>query len=132
MAGAWACACGRGGDALVLRGLRFFARHGVLDAERALGQRFVVDMRVGACLRAAGASDDLGDTVSYAALREVARAAVEDGPPRALLERVAEDIADGVLAAHPRATSVRVALSKPHVAVPDVDALGVEIFRERR
>lgn len=127
-----ACVCARGGDALVLRGLRFFARHGALAAERALGQRFVVDLRVGACTRAAGASDALADTACYAALREAARAAVEDGPPRVLVERVAEDVAAAVLAAHPAARSVRVAVTKPHVAVPNVDALGVEIFRERR
>jgi 7,8-dihydroneopterin aldolase/epimerase/oxygenase len=127
-----ACACGRGGDALVLRGLRFFGRHGVLAAERALGQRFVVDMRVGACLRAAGASDDLADTINYAALRETAREVVEDGPPRQLIEKVAADIAERVLSEHPAAADVRVVISKPHVAVPDVDALGIEIYRVRR
>lgn len=124
-------ACVRG-DALVLRGLRFFGRHGVLDAERTLGQRFVVDMRVGACLRAAGKTDDLRDTVNYAELRELARDVMENGPPRQLIEKVASDIAMRVLAEHPAAVNVHVAISKPHVAVPDVDSLGVEIYRERR
>jgi 7,8-dihydroneopterin aldolase/epimerase/oxygenase len=124
-------ACARRGDALILRGMRFFGRHGVLDAERALGQRFVVDMRVGACLRAAGASDDLRDTINYASLRDIAREVVEGGPPRRLVERVAADIAARVLDEHPRASDVCVAIAKPHVAVPDVDSLGVEVYRRR-
>jgi 7,8-dihydroneopterin aldolase/epimerase/oxygenase len=117
-------------DALVLRGLRFFGHHGVLPAERALGQRFVVDMRVGFCLRKAGASDALDDTLSYVALREAAREVVE-GKPRDLVEAVAADIAGRVLREHPGVEDVKVCVTKPHVAIENVDALGVEVFRTR-
>lgn len=118
-------------DALILRGMRFFARHGVLPAEQSLGQRFVVDMRVGTCLRAAGHSDDLGDTVDYAALRNTVQDVVERGSQRRLIEKVAHDIATRVLEQNPRVRDVRVAVSKPHVAVTNVDALGIEIYRTR-
>jgi 7,8-dihydroneopterin aldolase/epimerase/oxygenase len=119
-------------DALLLRGLRFFGRHGVLPAERILGQRFVVDMRVGVCLRAAGASDALIDTLSYVALHKTARDVVERGEPRNLVETLAADIAARVLREHTSVADIRVCVTKPHVAVESVDALGVEVYRTRR
>lgn len=118
-------------DALILRGMRFFARHGVFEAERNLGQRFVVDVRIGACLRAAGNSDDLDDTINYAAVHSTVQDVVERGPQRRLIEKVAHDIATRILEENPRAVDVNIAITKPHVAVPDVDALGVEIYRAR-
>ena len=33
-------------DTVALSGLAFYARHGVLDAERTLGQKFVVDLHM--------------------------------------------------------------------------------------
>ncbi len=111
-------------DYVELRGLLFYGRHGVLEAERALGQRFSVDVRVGTCLRRAGRSDSLADTLDYAAVHALVRGCVE-GPPRALVEAVAEDIAAGVLRAHPSARDVAVTLRKPHVAIAGVvDWLG--------
>jgi 7,8-dihydroneopterin aldolase/epimerase/oxygenase len=118
-------------DALVLRGLSFFGRHGVLKAERQLGQRFVVDLRVEADLRRAGKSDNLSDSLDYVALYNIAKEEVETPNPRNLVEALAEDIAARVLEEHAAALSVQVTVTKPHVAVPNVDAVGVDIFRAR-
>lgn len=125
------CHCSRAGDALILRGMRFFGQHGVRAAERDLGQRFVVDLRVGTCLRAAGESDSLSDTIDYASLRRVVRSVVEEGPQRNLVEKLASDIANKVLSDYPNAVDVTVAVCKPHVAIPEIDAAGVEIYRSR-
>jgi len=55
-----------------------------------------------------------------------------EGPPRKLIETVAERIAAGILAQHGRVHSVRVGICKPHVAVAGVvQSLGVEITRRR-
>ena len=61
------------GDRVLLRGLLFHAHHGVLPAERALGQKFELDVALSVDLRAAGQSDDLNDTISYAAVYECER-----------------------------------------------------------
>ena len=55
-------------DAIEIRGLRAFGRHGVLDFERELGQVFVVDCVLEVDLTAASASDALADTVDYGLL----------------------------------------------------------------
>ena len=61
-----------GGDRVLLRGLLFHAHHGVLPEERTLGQKFEVDLALSVDLRAAGASDALQDTISYAEVYECA------------------------------------------------------------
>ncbi len=99
-----------------LTGLEAFGRHGVLAAETELGQRFVVDITIELAGSAATLSDDLADTVDYAALAD-AVVAIVAGPHVALLERLAGLIADRALAA-PGAAAVTVTVRKPHVALP--------------
>lgn len=105
-------------DALTVRidGLEVFGRHGVLPEETALGQRFVVDVEIALADASSTASDDLAQTVDYAALAD-AVAAIVAGPPVALLERLAGMIADRALA-EPLARAVTVTVRKPHVAIP--------------
>ena len=117
-------------DEVFLEGLRFYGYHGVNSEERALGQRFVVDVYLAVDLRRAGRLDDLGDTVSYSAVAKRVRAIVE-GPPRQLLEAVAEEIATVLLAEHSLARSVTVTLRKPEAALKGIimEAVGVRVRR---
>ncbi len=108
----------RTGAVVGVRGIEAFGRHGVHDAERRLGQRFVVDLLVRVDPCPATETDRLEDTVDYAALADAVVSLIE-GPPDRLLERLAARIADRVLD-EPRATGVRVTVRKPHVAIPHV------------
>ena len=99
-----------------IRGLEAFGRHGVHPAETELGQTFVVDVSLTLVHAVAAATDDLADTVDYAALAD-AIVAIVQGPPFALLERLAGAIADRVLA-EPGVREVVVTVRKPHVALP--------------
>lgn len=99
-----------------LTGLEVFGRHGVYAPETALGQRFTVDLEITLSHAEASRSDDLADTVDYAALADDV-AAIVAGPPFALLERLAGAIADRALA-EPHAAEVVVRVHKPHVAIP--------------
>jgi len=118
-------------DRIVLAGMRFFGYHGALPEERTPGQEFVVDVEVEADLREAGKSDDLGDTVDYRKVYAAAKSVVE-GPPRQLLEAVAEEIATRVLAL-PRVEAVVIRLRKPSVRLPGpVAHSAVEIRRQAR
>lgn len=103
-------------DRIELRGLRVFGHHGVFDHERRDGQEFLVDLVVSLDLAPAAASDALADTVSYGELATAA-AAVVSGPPRDLIETVAAEIADGVLA-DPRVRAVQVTVHKPSAPIP--------------
>lgn len=72
--------------------MRFFARHGCLESERAEGNEFLVDFSCEADLEAAGWSDDLADTLDYS--RVYAIVEEEMRIPSNLLEHVATRIAD--------------------------------------
>jgi 7,8-dihydroneopterin aldolase/epimerase/oxygenase len=119
-------------DEIFLEGLRFYGYHGVNPEERALGQRFVVDVRLAVDLRAAGHADDLAETVNYSAVYKRVRAVVE-GEPRQLIEAVAETIADMILAEFPRVRTVDVTVRKPEAPLKGamLGAAGVRVRRGR-
>jgi dihydroneopterin aldolase len=117
-------------DVVELRGLRAVGTHGVLAEEQSRAQPFMVDIDVGADLSGAGQSDNLNDTLDYGALVESAVRVVM-GEHHALLERVAQRIADEVLS-DPRAewVTVRVVKLRPQVAA-DLATAAVRITRTR-
>jgi dihydroneopterin aldolase len=122
---------GRPLDQVVLRGLSVRGRHGVLDAERELGQTFVLDVVLHLDTRAAAADDDLTRTVHYGVLAEQV-AAVVAGEPVALVETLAQRVADVALVPEP-VVAVDVTVHKPQapVTVPFAD-VEVRIRRWRR
>ncbi|RPF27382.1 2-amino-4-hydroxy-6-hydroxymethyldihydropteridine diphosphokinase [Georgenia muralis] len=108
---------GRDLDRIRLLGLRAFGHHGVLAHERAQGQTFVADVVLHLDTRAAAATDDLADTVSYATVAEDV-VAVLGGEPVDLLETLAERIAAVVLAHGVRAVDVTVHKPGAPLSVP--------------
>ena len=78
-----------------LRGLNFFAYHGVLPEERKQGNTFVVDLSLEANLSRAICTDELGDTINYASVYEVVRREMDI--PSQLLEHVCGRIATALL-----------------------------------
>ena len=118
-------------DRITLTGLRVRGHHGVFEHERRDGQDFVVDLTVWLDLDKAAATDALADTADYGALAGLA-AEVVAGPARDLIETVAAEIADRVLAADPRLHAAEVTLHKPSAPIPLSFAdVAVTIRRER-
>ena len=76
------------------------ARHGVMDHETEVGQRFVIDLELSADLSESSRTDRLADTVSYSNVVATATAAFKNANYK-LLERAAGAVADAVLAAFP-------------------------------
>ncbi|MDO5661876.1 MAG: 2-amino-4-hydroxy-6-hydroxymethyldihydropteridine diphosphokinase [Brachybacterium sp.] len=116
-------------DVISLRGLRAHGRHGVLPEEKREGHHFLLDLDLHLDLGPAGRTDDLARTVHYG---EVAQLAVDvvTGPSRDLIETLAEDIADRVLAAHPLVRRIDVTLHKPTAPIGHpVDDVAVRIHR---
>jgi 7,8-dihydroneopterin aldolase/epimerase/oxygenase len=118
-------------DRLALRGLRARGRHGVLPAERELGQDFVVDVELRLDTSRAAAADDLTQTVDYGSLAAEVTAVVT-GAPVALIETLAQRVADRCLA-EPLVDEVEVTVHKPQapLRVPCADVT-VTITRSRR
>ena len=119
-------------DRIELRGIRCVGTHGVLLEEQKRAQPFEVDIDLAVDLRPAGDSDDLGDTVDYGAVAHVVASTVAGPRSFALLEALARQVADAVLAVDDRITSVTVAIRKlrPPVAV-DIETVGIRVVRYR-
>ena len=118
-------------DRILVDRIAVFAFHGLLPEEARLGQRFYVSLDVRLDLGAAGRSDDVARTVSYADLAEiVTRIATQRR--FALIEALAEAIAGEILEGHPSITEIRVRVDKPSAPVPAViDGVAIEIVRRR-
>lgn len=103
-------------DHITLTGLTVRGHHGVFDHEKRDGQDFVVDVVVWMDLAPASRDDDLARTLNYAELAELARAVVA-GPPRDLIETVAAEIAESIVARWP-VDAAEVTVHKPHAPIP--------------
>lgn len=113
-----------------IRGLEVGGRHGVHEAERVLGQRFVADIDMVLAHDRSTTTDDLAETVDYATIADDV-ADIIAGEPVALLERLCRIIADRVLA-EPVVAAVTVTVAKPQVAIRHVlDDVSVTLHVER-
>lgn len=106
--------------------LRLRAFHGVLPQEQKVGGDFEVTLRIGYPWQQAAMTDDVADTLDYAAVyRLVSREMVS---PSKLLEHVAGRIANALLHTFPKITSIDLWLTK--VTPPmgaDCEGAGVEL-----
>jgi dihydroneopterin aldolase len=94
---------------VTLQAMRFHALVGVLPHEREIAQPIEIDLRVRVTE---------GDVVvDYRALYDVVAAIIASGPID-FLEAIADRVADGAIAHSSRIRSARVAVRKPHVALP--------------
>lgn len=117
-------------DKVLLKNMLFYAHHGVIEAERQIGQKFVIDVEMRRDLRAAGRNDDLNLTVDYEKVYEFISNIVNK-KKYFLIEAIAEEIADKILVNFDVA-AVIVRVSKPQVAIRGIlDGVTVEIKRER-
>jgi 7,8-dihydroneopterin aldolase/epimerase/oxygenase len=103
-------------DRITLTGLTVRGNHGVFDFEKRDGQDFVVDLVVWLDLGAAAATDELTTTVNYGELAQLA-ADIVAGPSMDLIEAVAGQIADRVMATYP-VHAVEVTVHKPSAPIP--------------
>lgn len=117
-------------DRLFVEGLEVWTHCGVSEEERLRGQRSRVDIELVLDLRPAGMSDNLALTADYAGVAQMA-AEVCRREQTALIEALAERLAETLLAKFP-AEEVTVRLRKLHLAMtPQVESVGVEIRRKR-
>jgi dihydroneopterin aldolase len=98
-----------------LSGIELFGFHGVLERERAEGQRFLVDLELELGDATAASTDRIEDAVDY---REVLATVMEvsDGRSYNLLEAFASSLAEALVSCFPL-TRARVRVRKPDVVL---------------
>lgn len=113
-----------------VQGIELHGFHGVLDQERADGQRFLVDVELDLADTTAAGSDRIEDAVDY---RDVVAVVTEvsDGHAYNLLEALAAALAETLLSRFPVAR-VRIRVRKPDVVLsPPVDYAAVVVEASR-
>lgn len=107
-----------------LKNVRFRAFHGVLPQERLVGGDFLLNLRVGYPIEKGMESDEVEDTLNYAALFDLVRQ--EMNKPSQLLEHVAGRIVKTIMEAFPDVTSVDLELTKLNPPMgADSDGAGI-------
>jgi len=103
-------------DLIEIKGIKSFGYHGVFESENIAGQDFFVDVLLELNLTRASVSDDVTDTVNYA---EITDLVVEEitGERVALIEKLADRIANRIKVAYPKVASVSVTVHKPQAPV---------------
>ena len=115
-------------DHISLVGIEERGLHGMLDHERQDGQLFLVDADIYLDLQAAGASDQIADTVDYSRVSALISRIIT-GPPCDLLEKVATQIAEETLELA-NVQAVRICLHKPEAPLGlEKEDVSVTIWR---
>lgn len=118
-------------DKIILKGLEIFAYHGVNSEEKENGQTFVLDVIAEADLGLPCVTDNVEDTVSYAAMRKVLTAAFCEAKFD-LIERAADAVSRAILRGFPKIQAVTVKVMKPEAPMNAVfEYAAVEITRRR-
>jgi dihydroneopterin aldolase len=113
-----------------IRGLSLYTHHGVSAAEREVGQRLVLDIRleVGDC--DATVTDMVEDTVDYGEVCNTVSLVAQQRSYKTL-ERLCSAVADRLLDVY-SADEVWVKAAKPEPPIPlPVDEVSVEVWRQR-
>ena len=112
-----------------ITGLSLYTRHGVSDAEREVGQRLVLDLRLDVGQTDATVTDSIEDTVDYADVCQLVALVAQQRSHRTL-ERLCSTIADRLLADYDlEGVWVKATKPEPPIAL-SVDEVSVEIWRE--
>ena len=113
-------------DIIRLEGMRFFGHHGARKEEQALGQPFEVDVEVEADLSRALVSDKLADTINYSVVYALVREVME-GPSRNLIEKLADECGQRILARFATVEAVTVWVCKLNVPIAGVITGGATV-----
>jgi len=112
-----------------VNGLSLFTHVGVSAAEREVGQRLILDLRLELGDVDATVTDRLQDTVDYARVCEVAALVATQRSDRTL-ERLCAAVTDRLLRDFgAQAVSVKASKPEPPMALP-VEDVSVEVWRE--
>ena len=117
------------GVTIEITGLSLYTHHGVSEAEREVGQRLVLDLRLDLGETDATVTDAIEDTVDYGEVCQLV-ALIAQQRSHKTLERLCSAIAERLLGDYElEGVWVKATKSEPPIALP-VDEVSVEVWRE--
>ncbi|SHF03000.1 dihydroneopterin aldolase [Mariniphaga anaerophila] len=111
-----------------IEGMRFYAYHGHFEAERIVGNEFLVDVSLEADCSAAADSDNLEDALNYQAVYDLVKREMQ--VKSHLLEHVAGRILDALYIQFPSIEKARIKVSKLNPPMGgQIEKASVTLFR---
>ncbi len=118
-------------DKIIINSLKIFAYHGVNPEETQFGQNFLLDIIAGVDIDEPCQTDDIDQTVSYAAMIKTAKRAMLEKNCK-LLEHAAQRVADALFDEFPKIETLKITLRKPEAPMrAEFGFVAVEIERVR-
>lgn len=118
-------------DKILIRNLKIYAYHGVMDEEKAKGQYFIFDIDAFVDISKPCESDCVEDTVNYALMVDCISKTFT-AQKNDLIERAAERVAKALFESFKKISELKILLKKPDAPIDaDFDWVGVEINRKR-
>ncbi|NPA72108.1 MAG: dihydroneopterin aldolase [Gammaproteobacteria bacterium] len=116
-------------DIIFIQGLQTQAIIGIYEWERENRQPLLFDIEMSVPIHSAAQSDDINDTVDYAAVSSEVIALV-DASRFELLESLIEAICVHIFTHHAAVQKIQLSVSKPQ-AVKETETVGLRIARQR-
>lgn len=118
-------------DCIEIDNLVVFANHGVLPEEKAMGQKFIISMKLYTNMEKAADTDDIADAVNYAEVCAFVTEFTKTNRCK-LIEAAADNIARALLMTYPMLDGVEIVLKKPWAPIGlPLDSVAVKICRRR-
>lgn len=119
-------------DKIIVKDLKVFAYHGVNPEETQYGQNFLLDITAQVDISTPCRTDNIENTVSYAAIIKTVRRTMQKKNCR-LLEHAAQRVSDALFAEFRQIEALTITLKKPDAPIKaDFGWVAVEIERERK
>ena len=115
---------------IIMKGIKLYAFHGVMEQERKIGANFIIDIKIKTDFRKAAISDSLEETISYADIFNDIKKEMEI--PSKLLENICQRICNRLFLSYSTIEYINIRLFKENPPMnSNSDTVGVEMNYER-
>ena len=116
---------------ILLKGIRFYAYHGVAPPENLIGNGYIIDLKLGVDISKAMQTDEVTDTVNYAEVYNVIKTEMDISSK--LLEHVGKRIVKKLFEQFATIEEIDLFISKRNPPMgADIESAGIELPCSRK
>ncbi|HJE19576.1 MAG TPA: dihydroneopterin aldolase [Aliicoccus persicus] len=118
-------------DIINVNGIKVYGYHGALNAEREIGQYFIIDVSLYLDLMSASKTDALDETINYAEVYQLIETDVKNNPVN-LIEHLGGRIIEQLFATYDKINEIKLTVTKPSPPIDGhYDNVSVTLNRKR-
>lgn len=118
-------------DIIQVNGIKVYGYHGAIQAEREIGQYFIIDVSLFVDLTSASKTDVLNETINYAEVYQLIETDVKNNPVN-LIEHVAGRVIEKLFDTYDKINEIKLTVTKPSPPIDGhYDNVSVTLHRKR-